>query len=47
LGNRNHATIVHGYEKIAAEMSVNSKLYHQILGIKGKIDLSKASREKY
>jgi len=47
LGNRNHATIVHGYEKIATEMSVNPKLYHQILGIKAKINLSKASPEKY
>lgn len=43
LGNRNHATIVHGHEKIATAMSVNSKLYHQIAEIKEKISLRKAS----
>jgi len=43
LGNRNHATITHGYEKIATEMTINSKLCHQILEIKEKINLHKAS----
>ena len=39
LGNRNHATIIHGYAKIATEMTINSKLCHQILEIKGKNQL--------
>ena len=37
LGGRNHATILHGYEKIASELSTNSNLANQIAGIKGKI----------
>ena len=37
LGNRNHATALHGYEKIASEMNINHKLYNQIMEIKGKL----------
>ena len=37
LGGRNHATILHGYEKIASELSTNSNLANQIADIKGKI----------
>jgi len=42
LGNRNHATIIHGYRKIASEMSINSKLCHQVSEIRGKIISNKA-----
>ena len=37
LGGRNHATILHGYERIASELSTNSNLANQIADIKGKI----------
>ena len=39
LGNRNHATAMHGYEKIAGEISINPNLHQQISYIKGKIDI--------
>lgn len=34
LGGRNHATILHGYEKIAKELSVNPNLANQLAQIK-------------
>jgi len=37
LGGRNHATILHGYEKIANELNINPNLAHQIAEIKEKI----------
>jgi len=37
LGGRNHATILHGYEKIASELSINPNLANQIAEIKEKI----------
>jgi chromosomal replication initiator protein len=40
LGNRNHATILHGYKKIANDLEVNSKLKRQITQIKRQIDNS-------
>jgi len=40
LGNRNHATILHGYKKIANDLEVNSKLKRQISQIKQQIDNS-------
>lgn len=40
LGNRNHATILHGYKKIANDLGVNSKLKRQISQIKRQIDNS-------
>lgn len=40
LGNRNHATVLHGYKKISAELGNNSKLRKQINEIKQKIDNS-------
>ncbi|GAG33489.1 unnamed protein product, partial [marine sediment metagenome] len=46
LGNRNHATIIHGYRKIATEMTINPKLHHQISEIKEKIHSNKASPKK-
>jgi len=46
LGNRNHATIIHGYKKIASEMSINSKLCHQVSEIRGKIISNKACAKK-
>jgi len=41
LGGRNHATILHGYEKIASELSTNSNLANQIADIRGKISSRK------
>jgi chromosomal replication initiator protein len=38
LGGRNHATILHGYEKIANELNINPKLANQITEIKEKIN---------
>ncbi len=38
LGGRNHATILHGYEKIASELSINPNLSKQIEEIKSKIN---------
>jgi chromosomal replication initiator protein len=34
LGGRNHATILHGYERLASELSVNPNLANQISKIK-------------
>ncbi|MEA3253927.1 MAG: helix-turn-helix domain-containing protein, partial [Chloroflexota bacterium] len=45
LGNRNHATIIHGCTKIANEISINSKLCLQVLEIRERID-QKASPQK-
>ncbi len=41
LGGRNHATILHGYEKIANELSINPNLSNQITEIKEKINSQK------
>ena len=38
LGGRNHATILHGYEKIASELSINPNLANQIAKIREKIN---------
>jgi len=38
LGGRNHATILHGYGKIAGELSTNPNLANQIAEIKEKIN---------
>ena len=43
LGNRNHATIIHGYKKVANGVTIDSKLRRQILEIKERINLNKAS----
>jgi chromosomal replication initiator protein len=40
LGNRNHATILHGYRKIASELNANSRLKREINEIKQRIDNS-------
>ena len=37
LGGRNHATILHGYEKLASELSINPNLANQVTEIKRKI----------
>jgi chromosomal replication initiator protein len=47
LGGRNHATILHGYEKIASELSINPNLYNQIAEIKEKINSQKGYKEAY
>jgi chromosomal replication initiator protein len=47
LGGRNHATILHGYEKIASELSINPNLANQIAEIKEKINSQKGYKEAY
>jgi chromosomal replication initiator protein len=47
LGGRNHATILHGYEKIASELSINPNLANQIAEIKEKINSQKGYKEVY
>ena len=47
LGGRNHATILHGYEKIANELIINPNLANQIVEIKEKINSQKGYREVY
>ena len=37
LGGRNHATILHSYEKLASELSINPNLANQVTEIKRKI----------
>jgi len=37
LGGRNHATILHGYEKLASELSINPNLANQVTEIKRKV----------
>lgn len=44
LGGRNHATILHGYEKVASRMSVNPDLARQIAEITEKIDARKGPK---
>lgn len=44
LGGRNHATILHGYEKIASELSINPNLANQIAEIKEKINSQKSQK---
>jgi len=46
LGNRNHATMIHGYKKIAAGISINPKLHRQLLEIQEKINSYKAPMKK-
>jgi chromosomal replication initiator protein len=43
LGGRNHATILHGYEKIVSELSINPALSNQVAEIKEKLDSQKAN----
>jgi chromosomal replication initiator protein len=45
LGGRNHATILHGYEKIASELNVNPNLSAQIAQIKEKINSHKGYKK--
>jgi chromosomal replication initiator protein len=47
LGGRNHATILHGYEKIAGELSINPNLANQIAEIKDKISSQQSHKKKY
>jgi len=47
LGGRNHATILHGYEKIASELSINPNLANQIAEIKAEINSQKGYKETY
>ena len=46
LGNRNHATIIHGYKKIATEISVDIKLRRRVSDLKEKIHLDRAATKK-
>jgi len=47
LGGRNHATILHGYEKIANELSINPTLSNQIEEIEEKLSSPKGYRTAY
>jgi len=47
LGGRNHATILHGYKKIANELSINPTLSNQIAEIKEQLSSPKGSRKAY
>lgn len=38
LGGRNHATILHGYERIASELSSNPHLSSQVAELKGRLN---------
>jgi chromosomal replication initiator protein len=47
LGGRNHATILHGYKKIASELSIKPNLANQIAEIKEKINSQKSYQGAY
>jgi chromosomal replication initiator protein len=47
LGGRNHATILHGYEKIASQLSVNPSLAGQIAEIRQKLNSQRGSSAAY
>lgn len=46
LGGRNHATILHGYDRIAAQMKSNPGICNQVAEIQEKISLRKTARMK-
>ena len=41
LGNRNHATILHGYNRISVELTQNPKLSKQIARIRERLSQDK------
>ena len=47
LGGRNHATILHGYEKVAAELSTNPYLSDQIAEIKETLTPQRGHRKAH
>jgi len=47
LGGRNHATILHGYEKIANELSNNPNLSTQVSEIKKQLNSQKSYKKAY
>jgi chromosomal replication initiator protein len=47
LGGRNHSTILHGYERIASELSTNPNLSNQIAEIRAKLNSPKGYRAAY
>jgi chromosomal replication initiator protein len=47
LGGRNHATILHGYEKIANELSNNPNLSIQVSEIKKQLNSQKGYKKAY
>jgi len=47
LGGRNHATILHGYEKIANELNTNPNLCDQIAEIKEKLNSQEGHKRAY
>jgi chromosomal replication initiator protein len=47
LGGRNHATILHGYKKIANELSINPTLSNQIAEIKEQLNPQKGCKKSY
>ncbi|MGA8849539.1 MAG: chromosomal replication initiator protein DnaA [Dehalococcoidia bacterium] len=47
LGGRNHATILHGYKKIATELSISPTLSNQIAEIKEQLNSQKGHKRAY
>ena len=47
LGGRNHATILHGYEKIASELNTNPNLGNQIAEIKEHLNAQQGYKRAY
>jgi chromosomal replication initiator protein len=47
LGGRNHATILHGYQRIADELNVNPNLSDQIRQIRDQLNSQKGHRKPY
>ncbi len=45
LGNRNHATILHGYRKIASELATDSRLSNQIAEIRDRLHSHQAQKK--
>jgi chromosomal replication initiator protein len=47
LGGRNHATILHGYEKIASQLSTNPTLSNQVAEMRERLDYPKPNRRAH
>jgi chromosomal replication initiator protein len=47
LGGRNHATILHGYEKIASELNTNPNLGNQLAEIKEHLNAQQGYKRAY
>jgi chromosomal replication initiator protein len=47
LGNRNHATILHGYDKVASALSTNPHLSDQIVEIRERLNLQRGHNKAH